>query len=33
VRNLAQIDVVITDAQPPPEVRDHLAATVQIIVA
>lgn len=33
VRNLAQIDVVITDAEPPPGVRDQLAATVQIIVA
>ncbi len=33
VRNLTQIDIVITDAQPPPKVRDHAAATVQFIVA
>jgi len=33
LRNLAQIDVVITDTPPPPKVRDQMAATVQFIVA
>lgn len=32
VRNLAQVDVVITDAQPPQQVLTQLAATVEFIV-